>query len=199
MIKLQIKADFKDIQARLERLSDDVQRRVVPAALNKVAAKAKSEMASQIAGEFNIKRSEVNSNLSINRAKRGFEYWEVTLSGNLRNRRGRGFNLIRFVEKKVTLSERGRRARSGRANQIGFQIRKTGGKKFITGAFIGNNGRTVFQRIGKERLPIKALTTIDVAQMFNTQRINKKVIDRISSELPIEFDRAINAVLRGYF
>jgi len=42
-------------------------------------------------------------------------------------------------------------------------------------------------RVGKERLPIKALTTIDVAQMFNTKRINAKVVQMIEAKFPTIF------------
>ena len=98
----------------------------------------------------------------------------------------------------MTLAEGRRRNKAGTQNQLRFQIKKVGGKKIISGAFIGNKGRTVFIRETGDRLPIKALSTIDVPQMFNTRRIKKRVIKRIEKELPIEFDRAINAVLKGY-
>ena len=43
-------------------------------------------------------------------------------------------------------------------------------------------------REGRARLPIKALQTIDVPSMFNTRRINAKVIAFIKAKLPTIFD-----------
>lgn len=50
-----------------------------------------------------------------------------------------------------------------------FKIKRNGPRKLIPGAFLINDGKTVMIRVGKQRLPIKALQTINVAQMFNTR------------------------------
>lgn len=199
MIEFSIKADFKGVQRKLDQLSTNLQARVVPAALNKVAAKAKTEMTRQITGEFNIRADDVRSRLRVTRAARRLSQWYATLDPFASARRGRSLNLIRFVEKSVTLAEVRRRQKAGTANQLRFQIKKNGGKQQITGAFIGNKGRTVFVRLGKERLPIKALSTIDVPQMFNTRRVALAVVARIEREMAVEFDRAIAQALRGGF
>ena len=70
-----------------------------------------------------------------------------------------------------------------------FKIKRVGGKKVITGAFVGNNGRTVFIRTTDNRLPIKALQTIDVGQMFNTKRINAVVVRTLREKFPEVFER----------
>lgn len=195
MLKISIRYDFKDVQRKLDRLAEDMQKRVIPAALNKVAAKAKTEMTRAITSEYNIQRGDVAGRLRVTRAGRKIEQWVATLDPFASRRRGRSLNLIRFVEKKVTLAEGRRRKRAGTQDQLRFQIKKVGGKKIITGAFIANKGRTVFIREGKDRLPIKALSTIDVPSMFNARRIRGRVEQRIRQELAVEFDRAINAVL----
>lgn len=195
MVSLTIKADFKDLQKRLKSIPENIQKKVIPAALNKVVAKANTEMVRGITSEFNIKASEVRENLRVTKARSVGGNWVASLDPNVKARRGRGFNLIRFAEKKVSLAEGRRRKKAGTQNDLRFQIKKGSSGKVIKGAFLGNNGRTVFARIGKERLPIKALTTIDVPQMFNTKRISKRVIDRINAEMIIEFDRAINLQL----
>ena len=66
---------------------------------------------------------------------------------------------------------------------------KRGSTKPLPGAFIGNKGRTVFRRVGKKRLPIEPVQTIDVAQMFNTRRINEVVLATINARLPEIFER----------
>ncbi len=197
MVTISIKTDFADVDRKIKALSNDLQKRVVPAALNKVIAKANTEMTRQISREFNISSAEVRSRLRIIRAKRDFAKFTAVLDPFAKNRRGRSLNLIRFLEKSVTLAEGKRRKRDQSQNQLRFQIKRGQGKKTIAGAFIGNKGRTVFVREGRERLPIKALSTIDVPQMFNTRRIQKVVLARIDKEMVIEFDRAIKAAVAG--
>jgi hypothetical protein len=197
MVTLSIKHDFSGVDRMLRDIPDRLQRRVIPAALNKTGAKAKAEMVRAITSEFNIKSDEVRGHLRLSKATRNVANWMTTLDPFASSRRGRSLNLIRFVEKSVSLAEARRRKKSGTLNQLQFQIKKVGGKKIINGAFISNKGRTVFVREGNTRLPIKALSTIDVRSMFNTRRINARVVNRIRQELPIEFERAIRAALSG--
>lgn len=198
MVTLSVKADFGDVKKKLNALSNDLQKRVVPAALNKVIAKANTEMARQISSEFNIKQQEVRGRLRITRAKRNYERWFARLDPFASSRAGRSLNLIRFVERSVTLAERNRRIKNNSLQDLRFKIKRNGAPKIIKGAFIGNNGRTVFIREGRSRLPIKALSTIDVPQMFNTRRIQIVVLDRIRRDMVIEFDRAIKSAMSGY-
>lgn len=205
MVTMTIKTDFKSVQTNLNKLRSDLQGKVVSAALNKVAAKAKSQMAREISSEFNIRLKEVSERLRIIRAKRDLKNWVVVLepfaTGRLRAARGSTLNLIRFVEKKVTLAEGKRRGKAGTQNQLRFQIKRYGGKVRLHGAFIATNKRTggtaVFRRVGKDRYPIQASQTIDIPSMFNTRRINARVVARIQQELPVEFARAINAAING--
>lgn len=198
MVSFSIKSDFSSVKNKLDALSNDLQKRVVPAALNKVIAKANTEMARQITSEFNIKQQDVRARLRITRAKKNYDRWVARLDPFASARAGRSLNLIRFVEKSVTLAERNRRIKANTLQDLRFKIKRGAGAKIIKGAFIANNGRTVFIREGKGRLPIKALSTIDVPQMFNTRRIQRVVIDRIKRDMAIEFDRAIKAALSGY-
>lgn len=197
MVTLSIKADFQQVNRQLNALSNAVQTRVIPAALNKTGAKAKAEMTRAITDEFNIKAADVRGRLRLSRATRNVQNWAVVLDPFSASRKGRSLNLIRFMEKNVSLAEGRRRRKAGTINQLQFQIKRIGGKKIIPNAFIGNQGRTVFVREGNQRLPIKALSTIDIPQMFNTRRINARVVAKIRQELPIEIQRAISAVLAG--
>ena len=121
-------------------------------------------------------------------------------------------NIIAFVERSVTMAQARKRMRAGeggthtlkhgtkvrQALELRFQIKRGGGKKMIKGAFIGNKGRTVFIREGKERTPIRALSTIDVPQMFNAQRINAPVRKVMIERFPAAFKRELRSVLQGW-
>lgn len=197
MIKVTLKADFKAVQKSLDNLSTDLQKRVIPAALNKVIAKAKTEMKQQITSEYNLKSSEVADRLRVIKAGRELSKWVAVLDPFASKKRGRSLNVIRFLENKTTLAKARKRSKEGTLNQLHFQIKRVGGQKLIAGAFIGNNGRTVFVRSTGDRLPIKAVTTIDVPQMFNTKHIQSAVLKRIQAEMQAEFMRAINAAVSG--
>lgn len=197
---LSIKSDFRAVQAMLDQLPGKVQAQVIPAALNKTADKAKTEMVRQITSEFNLSAAEVRGRLKIKRASRKLGIFEVVLDPFAGSRKGRSMNLIRFVEKSVSLAEARRRKKGGTLSQLRFQIKKQAGKKTIQGAFIATNRKTggtaVFQRVGDGKA-IKPVQTIDVPSMFNTKRINAAVIEKIRRELGVEFERAIKAAMAG--
>ncbi len=196
---ISIRNNFPEIAAKLDRLGKDVGDKAVVRALNKTVDQGKTEMARGISREFRISVGQAKSRLVVHRAylKGGVYRFQAKLEATRRGQ-GRSMNVIAFVENKTTLAEAKRRGKKGTLNQVHFQIKRTGGKKVIPGAFIGNNGRTVFVREGKSRLPIKAVNTIDVTQMFNTKRINSVVRGAMLAKFPANFRRELRAVLGGF-
>ena len=140
----------------------------------------------------------VRQRLAIKRAS--FKMGRFSISGELIGGGGRkrSANLIAFVGKTQVATGGGRRRKDGTRAQLTFQVRKAGGKKTITGAFIGNKGRTVFIRTGNARLPIKPVQTIDVADMFNQRRINARVIGAIRERFPVIFAREAKFALSKF-
>ncbi len=183
MIALDIRSDLRRVDQQLAALQSGVRDRVIGAALNKTIAKGKSEMSRQIRSEFNIKAGDVNAQLRVRRASAQNGNLLATLQAFGRRRGQRSRNVMLF---------RARQTRQG----VTVQIKKSGGRKLIAHAFIGNNGRTVFIREGSARLPIKPVETIDVPQMFNTRRINAAVVKKMQREFSIELDRAFSALAR---
>ena len=197
------------LRRNLETIRRELGDRAMTGALNKTAAKARTEMTRAITSEFNLKARDVRSQLSVIRARRGRLQAELNPFGSS-SKRGRALNVIHFLENRVTLAEGRRRKKSGTQNVLRFKIKKTAGVKSIKGAFVGNKGRTIFERIPgttmasranskgkKHKESIKPVQTIGVKQMFNTRRINARVIARIRKELPVEMDRAVRHVLRS--
>jgi hypothetical protein len=105
--------------------------------------------------------------------------------------------MIHFVEKKVTLAQAKKRRKAGTLNQLRFNIIKGAGGKMIPGSFIGNDGRTVFERVGKGRLPIRPVQVIGVSQMFMFRPVHDRVIKRITDEFNVELNRAIAQKIRA--
>ena len=186
-MQLSIKTNFPDIAKQLATLQSDVRTKALASAVNKTVEQAKTQMVREIASEFNVQAGYVRDRLNIRRAS--FKAGELGIEATLLGSGKRSANLIRFMEKFVTLAQSRKRAKAGDLSQLRFKIKKAGGMRVITGAFIGNQGRTVFIRTTNRRLPIKALSTVDVPGMFNTKRINNKVVAAMKDKFPVIFQR----------
>ena len=207
---------FDEVQKALRRLPADLRAQAIAPAINKVAAKAKTEIGRAVTTEFDIKSGEVRSSVKVNRARAKAETIEAVIDifGSAK-KRGRSLNLINFLAAVQgggsAFRIRGKRANkkqlSALAGQLGFSIKRGGGLKQIPGAFVGNKGRTVFERVPgvqmksrggrltKHSQAIRPVQVIGVSQMFSSRRVSSRVIDRINRELPVEIDRAVNLVM----
>jgi hypothetical protein len=189
-MQISITTNFPDIAKRLAGLQQDVANKALASAINKAAALAKTQMQREITSEFAVKAAYVRERLRVTRANANGKFGiSASLIGG--DGRRRSANVIRFIERFVTLAQQRKRVKAGTGNQLRFKIKRAGGLKIIRGAFIGNKGRTVFIRTTDKRLPIKAVSTIDVASMFNTKRINRKVVAMINARLPDLIDNDI--------
>jgi hypothetical protein len=178
----------------------------IAAALNKVAAKGKTEVDRAVRDEYVIDAARVRNAISVRRASAKREHFEAVIDifGSAK-KRGRSLNVIHFMERKVTLAQARSRAKKrelyvkGRGGRLlpilRFVFKRGAGPKTIDGVFIGNKGRTVFRRVGNSRLPIEPVQVIDVPQMFRSKKVSQRVLDRINRELPVEIQRAVRATL----
>ena len=183
-MQFNIKTNFPEVQRMLTEMHKDVANKALASALNKTVAQAKTAMSREIRAEFNMSASKVSEALQVNKARAGGGRVHLEASLESPRKRGRSLNLINFMERSVSMAQARKRGKAGTLNQLFVQIKKAGGKKALGSAFVGNKGRTVFVRTGKARLPIKALQTIDVAGMFNTKRVNAKVLQMIEAKFP---------------
>jgi len=173
-MRFDIKTNFPDVQRALKDLQADVARKATASALNKTVALAKTAMSREIRAEFVLSAGKVNEALRINRARASGGQFALQASLESPSKRGRSLNLANFAAKQT-------------AKGVSFKIKRAGKRQLIPGSFLINSGKTVMIRVGKRRLPIKALQTIDVAQMFNTKRINAKVLQLIEQRFPDVF------------
>lgn len=196
MIKLNIKTDFRDVERMLKQLPKEIEQVAMARTLNRVVDSARTKMRQEIGQEFNLPAREIRERLFVRPARRGgqgamtAELYSTGRSG------GRSINLIRFVERKVSLAEGRRRAKAGTAKDVYVKVLRKGGPKRVADAFIANKGRTMFRRVGKARLPIEPVQVVDVPAMFTTRRINEKVIAHIRKVMPEIAAREIASALR---
>lgn len=203
MISISLRNNFPQVMRQLDVLADDVQSKVLARSLNKSIDQGKTSMVRAISSEFRVTQSEVRSRLSVQKAvyRKGQVNLRVVLeakrSGGLMGNDYRGMNLIKFLTGGLP-----KRTKRGAMRQLSFMIKRNGSRKQIPGAFVTTNKKTggtaVFIREGKERFPIKTLTTIDVAQMFNTRRINQAVINAILDNFEKNATRELRVILQGW-
>lgn len=200
-LKIEVRG-MDEVRRRLRNLSRDMQDKVLQPAINKTAEKARAEINRAIPEEFNVKAGEVRQAIEIRKAGGGRLEAVVSVFGS-RSKRGRSMNLIHFLAA-VQAAGRAMKVRGAKGKkaelaalerQLGFLIKRGGGLKRIEGAFISNKGRTIFRRAGLERLPIEPLQVIGFAQMFNSKRINQRVMEKLDQDLLTEVDRAIKRLL----
>lgn len=195
MFTINIKADVQPTIDYLNKLAKSLGDQVITSALNKTVAQARTQIIRGITSEYAIKAADVRERLQIQRASRAGMQFTATLLGNPAGRAKRAMNVIRFIERKVTLAEARRRGKAGTLGVLRFKIRRAGGMQTIAGAFIANNGRTVFRRVGKGRLPIEPVQTIGVPQMFQARKVQIPVQRWISENFPRIFDREVRYFL----
>lgn len=206
-----------DVQRELNRIGDEFRRgQAMSAALNKVAEKARAEVTRQITARFAIPAGLVRDSLNLRRASaRGGQLQAALNIFGSPTKRGRSMNMIRFLAavRAMGTSVKTRGAKGSRKDiaalggQLGFRITKAGGLKSKAGAFVGNQGRTVFIRnpnktmksrsgkLTKHSQAIEPLQVIGVSQMFRTRAIERAVMNKIEAELGTEVRRAVDMVL----
>lgn len=180
---ISIQTNFPEVDAALVGLRKDIADQVTARALNRTAQNAQTAMTREIRNEFNLTTSKIREKLFIKRAVRGAS---LNLSAELYSQaagKRRAVNIINFA------------ARETKAG-LTAKIKRSGGRVLVSSVgFIGNKGRTAFKRVGKGRLPIAPLQTVDVPQMFNTKRIQQRVFALIKQKFPENFAREMNYAL----
>ncbi len=193
MIKMSVRADLTAVRGQLRRLEKGMREQAIASALNRTAEMAKTAATRDITRDINLQAAYVRSRIQIRRASARSGVLEVTLSSPGK----RSANLIRFAERRVTLAEGRRRVKEGKVG-VYVKVRRNGSWTLIPGAFIGNKGRTVFRRVGKSRLPIEALQSIDVPQaMFSdigVTNLKRAVATIFPKRLAHEIDRLIKGI-----
>ena len=213
-MSLTVQYDTTAVQAILARLPEDLRDKGAQLAVNRTAAKAKTEMRRQIIAVYNLKSAEVGGALNTTPAslKKGIVSAALFPASLFGSKKGRAMNVIHFVSVLNNgFKTRGSKAKKGDisalGNQLGFQFKKTGGIKKIPAPkgksfpFIGNKGRTVFRRTGQPSAKnpkiegIEPVQVIGLPQMFNTRALNEAVLKKAAADLVIESESAVRKLL----
>lgn len=154
---------------QLSRNLNKLERRVFPKAaaraINRTTTTVKAKARRQIAKEMGVKQSSVEKRTKVKRATRqrlaAFIIW-----------RGRPFNLIQFAARQI---------------RRGVSHKAWGRRQVAKGAFIArmpNGARIVAARVGKLRLPIKALWGPSVPRAAAEKTIQRAIRATVHTVLP---------------
>lgn len=192
MITISVSMDVAAIKRKLQAQQKAIQA-ATPRAVTRTGEGARTQAINVISSEYRLTKAFVRERLALRKASRkGPHAYTATLIGNPAGKAKRAMNVIHFAVAKLTRSEVAawRREAAGRLTrpQIPFQVKRGGGRVHIKGAFVGNDGRTVFRRTGDKRLPIEPVQTIGVPQMFTSTKVQRTVRDWISANFPRIFE-----------
>ena len=134
MLDLDVTADFREVE-RMFRHMPQVVEKAATRSLNRTNDSVATIARRLIAREMGIPVKAVRAGMFKIKASR-HSLAAATVA------RGRPLNLIRF---------------KARQTKKGVSASAWGKRKVYKGTFIGNQGRTVFKRVGKQRTPIQAV------------------------------------------
>ena len=168
-MQIKVMSNIKDVKRKMTK----AQRAVIPKAtyqsLNKTMARTYTFAVRKLTKATGIKQKELRQLISKHKASIRFQEASILV-------RHKAPNLIRF---------------NARENKKGVSATSWGHRKNYEGAFIANQGRTVFARKGQARLPLKSLYGAMPSRELLRQNIDKESATFGIKQFKIEFDRAV--------
>lgn len=207
---LKISNNFASIDKAMSLLRSDLEREGLRLGINRTLQRGSTEATRAITAEYAIKAKDARAQLRVTAISR--KGGKFVLRGELEAFGVKGGHSSRNVMMFGARPAPGRKTQPVRfqtpqgwrtrnvpiGGGVSVKIKKAGARKVIEGAFIGNKGRTVFIRDNSSRLPIKAVETIDVPQMFNTRTVNRRVLNRMAEILDVEVQRGLALALARF-
>lgn len=166
---IDVRMDVKNLTNWLDRLERQAIPRATTAAINKTATNAKATAAKTLSKEMGLTQKVVRKYVDIRKAYRGTEFAVLTF------RRAKS-NLIRF---------------GARQTKRGVSAKAWGKRKIYKHTFIGNQGRTVFKRVGKSRLPIKPVYGASIPTEAAKDKTRQAVQQTVNERFPRHFRDAL--------
>ena len=193
--------DAKDAVNKLNAIKANLGDRCLTRTVNEVAKKAKTQMSSVIRDTYNVRADLVRERLQVRLAVGGRNAtFTAYVVGNAGAKGRDSLNFIRFIDSKATIKAF-KRGHDMRLDQLRFTIKKSKPGVIHKGAFVGNQGRTVFERTGKpsarnpKREGIKPVYSIGVLGMFSTRKNIAEVQRQIMVEMPVIMQRNVRYYL----
>lgn len=172
MVGISVKHELGDLQKELTKTRRVYIPKATARALNRTGQQVQSAAVKAIAADAGIKQKDARAAMKRGRATVIRQIVEIVA-------RGRPLNLIRFGARKT---------------KKGISAAPWKKRRIFKGAWIGNQGKTVFKRVGKERYPIRGVFGPGIAKSFEDAR--PKAFAAFRERWPGNFRDALNSVMR---
>jgi hypothetical protein len=168
-VEINVRVDVQRTIDELRELAD----RVIPAAtsraLNRTIDSGRAEAVRAVSDETGYTRSEVRERMFVKGATP--RRWRAELQAFPLSK-----NLSRF---------------NARQQAPGVRANAWRNTKTYRGSFILKKNGRVVSRVGKERFPLKGLRGPSVRKSFMRPKVNDRIVQRIRTRWPLEFQREI--------
>jgi len=199
---MDVSVSIKGLDKALLMLDEKKVRRAARMAVNDGVVTGRKVASQEIRKMWNIKAARINKELRKIKAPTNAD-----LTGIIRAK-GKPISLVHFGAKHVrgrmttTGTKSTRSKRSKKVGGVFVQIRR-GKKTRLPHAFIATTraGKTgihigVFQRSGKNRLPIQSQASVTIATMFDQRRVMIPTLKQIDDRMNKRFDHHLDRLLR---
>lgn len=172
MISMDFSADFKRVERMFKNAPKIVEKATV-SSLNKTNKNILTLANRLIAKQTGLSIRDIKKIMRTNKAKKNSLMASITSAG-------KELNLIRFKPRKT---------------RRGVSATAWGKRKLYKGAFIANNGRTVFIRTSKNRLPIKPVFGPSIPKTMRKQAITMALRLKTNEQWPKNFNKDLSFFL----
>jgi len=175
-VKISVRHELRALSRDLKRVHRKHVEPAARAALNRTGGSVRSVAVKEVARESGIKQKDVRGAVKLDKARKGGPL-RAEIQG-----RGRPLNLIRFAARQL---KKGVSAKPWNKKRV-----------YGRGAFIDNDGRTVFKRTGAGRLPIRGMYGASIATELVRDAVAAAVRKQFGERWPVEFKRAFEQAMK---
>lgn len=151
-------------------------------ALQVASMKAKTRISRKVRATYNIKAAAVGRSVQLRKLQ--------SEPGRLLLYTGRMLGLDKF-------SARPKKVRTAAGRRVGVtvQVKKSGGRKLVKGAFLGGKGKVIFTREGEGRLPIERKFGPSIAHMVGNKDVLTDFEAHVGEDAATEFNRYLEFLM----
>lgn len=179
-----VRHDVRRAVVEIQKLREDVSDKATYRALNRALDKVATETGREIRKVYNVKHRAVLNAIKKQRARAGRLYAVMEMRGT-----------------RIPLIEFSATWKRGQKTGASVKVLVRGARKRIQGAWIGVHGHTgalqVFQRVGKERYPIKSLRSVSVPQAFSNEAVIAAVNAIAAESFGKNYEQQLRFLTRG--
>ena len=162
--------------------------RAITGTINRTLSKVKTEIKNKATSEYNIKKSDIESKLSLTKAT--FSVLRGTITAKTPR-----LALSKFLNSQSKSRIKVKVKKTESSKTVKGKNEYTG-KPFIATMKSGHKG--IFQRKNNSRFPIKELYTIGISEMLGSENVSSYAVEKGEEYLDELLLKEVSRILKGY-